>query len=91
MRGWLPQFIIITGIQVIREFEHLKIGESYLFLTVDLGGTYNYIVNADQFAFEENGDKKSEAFGYSEIKTFVANQNQDVVDKNSNANNNDTN
>ena len=80
-----------TGIQVIREFEHLKIGESCLFLTVDLGGTYNYIVNADQFAFEENGDKKSEAFGYSEIKTFVANQNQDVVDKKSNVNNNDTN
>ena len=38
-----------TGIQVVREFGHLQIGQSYLFLTVDLGGTYNYIVNADQF------------------------------------------
>lgn len=80
-----------TGIQVVREFRHLQIGQSYLFLTVDLGGTYNYIVNADQFAFDKSVAEKSETFGYLEIKTFVANQNQDVVDKNSNANNNDTN
>ena len=80
-----------TGIQVVREFGHLQIGQSYLFLTVDLGGTYNYIVNADQFAFDKSVAEKSETFGYLEIKTFVANQNQDVVDKNSNANNNDTN
>lgn len=65
-----------TGIQVLRDFEHLQIGQSYLFLTVDLGGTYNYIVNPDQFAFDKSVAEKSETFGYLEIKTFVANQKQ---------------
>ena len=63
-----------TGIQVVRGFEPLQIGDSRLFLTVDLGGTYNYIINADQFAFDKDDVEKSGSFGYSEIKAFTTEQ-----------------
>lgn len=62
------------GIGVLREFEPLEVGASYLFLTVDLGGTYDYIVNVDQFAYIKNGNKNTEGFEYSEVKSFITNQ-----------------
>ncbi|NLZ70643.1 MAG: hypothetical protein GX907_04845 [Clostridiaceae bacterium] len=43
-----------TGIYVLSGFEPLRIGESYLFFTVDLGGLYSHIVNQYQFAYGEN-------------------------------------
>lgn len=60
-----------TGIKVIDEFRTLKIGESYLFLTADLGGTYDYIVNSEQFAFGTIDTGTSEEFNYHKVKDFV--------------------
>ena len=64
------------GIKVIDEFRTLNIGESYLFLTADNGGTYDYIVNANQFAFETNDTVVSDGFNYQKVKDYVLSVNE---------------
>ncbi len=63
-----------VGILVLNENVPLEIGESYLFLTGNLGGTYNEIINIDQFAFPINKTETSDEFNYNKIVEYIQNE-----------------
>ncbi len=61
------------GVPVSREEILLNVGETYLFLTNNTGGTYQVIINSTQFAFKPD-DTPTGNFTCSQIRDFLLNE-----------------